>query len=209
MANADELSLVRERALSDAALHIPDGGKNLVFGKGNPDTPILFIGESPGAHEDRLGVPFVGSAGKELDKLLRLIGLSIDDVYIANILKYRPPGNRDPTPGEIRAHTPYLVEQVRIINPRFVCTLGNYATKFVLAKLSPDGMAKIPGITALHGKPVEIVIDHLRFTVYPLYHPAAILYNPKLRGDLEADVKSLGGLLQTKRERDGSLDAWS
>lgn len=170
----------------------------------------MFLGESPGATEDRLGIPFVGAAGKELDKFLRMIGLTLDDVYIANILKYRPPENRDPTPEEIRNHTPYLIEQIRIIDPRYVCTLGNYSTKFVMASFSVDGMKKMPGITAVHGEPREVGIDTLRFTLYPLYHPAAILYNPKLRTELEADIRKLGALLDTKpKERNGALDQWS
>jgi DNA polymerase len=209
MPKADELAAVRERASRDPTLDIEGGGKNLVFGKGNPDAPILFIGEAPGAQEDLQGIPFVGAAGKELDKLLHRIGLTITDVYIANILKYRPPENRDPTPAEIRAHTPYLVEQIRIINPRVVCTLGNYATKFLLAHFDASAMAKQPGITSVHGKTVELSIEHLRFTLYPLYHPAAILYNPKLRSDLESDFLKLGELLQTKpQEKNADLESW-
>ena len=210
MSKADDLATVRERASRDPALEIAGGGKNLVFGKGNPDASILFIGEAPGANEDREGIPFVGAAGKELDKLLRSIGLTIEDVYIANILKHRPPENRDPNPAEIRAHTPYLVEQIRIINPRYVCTLGNYATKFLLARFDVAAMAKQPGITAVHGKPIEVAIDHLRCTLFPLYHPAAILYNPKLRSELEQDFRTLGDLLKTKpKEQDGDLGHWA
>lgn len=209
MPKRDSLDALREKT-AQADLPLKASATNLVFGKGNPDAKILFIGEAPGRNEDLQGIPFVGAAGKELDKFLRTIGLTIDDVYIANILKYRPPENRDPNPEEIRAHTPYLIEQIRIIDPRFVCTLGNYATKFVLASFSVEQMTKMPGITAIHGTPREIAIDSLRFTLYPLYHPAAILYNPRLRVELEADFLTLGDLLKTApKERATDLTQWS
>lgn len=192
--NRDLLQELQARVAA-ADLPLKGSAKNLVFGKGNPDAEILFIGEAPGAKEDEQGVPFVGAAGRELDKLLRSIGLTLDDVYIGNILKYRPPNNRDPLLEEIRAHTPYLIEQIRIIRPKVVCTLGNFATKFVLARFEVDGMKSVEGITRLHGKPVRVDADGLSFTVVPLYHPAAILYNPKLRKELEEDVLTLGKML--------------
>jgi len=200
MSKAAKLTAVRKRILDELVCPLKDAATNLVFGKGNPDAKIMFLGEAPGKSEDLQGIPFVGAAGKELDKLLQLIGLTLDDVYIANILKYRPPNNRDPTPEEIRNHTPYLIEQIRIINPRYVCTLGNYSTKFVMSSFSVDGMKKMPGITSLHGEPQEIDIGTLHFTLYPLYHPAAMLYNPKLRPELEMDIRKLGKLLQTKQK---------
>ena len=166
---------------------LKDAAKNLVFGKGNPDASIMFIGEAPGAQEDELGVPFVGSAGKELDKLLRSIHLTLDDVYIANILKYRPPENRDPSIDEIYRHTPYLIEQIKAIKPKIICTLGNYSTKFVLASFNVPDMKKIDGITRLHGKVHHLNIDGMDFIVIPLYHPAAMLYNPNLRAVLTED----------------------
>ncbi|MBI2056877.1 uracil-DNA glycosylase, partial [Candidatus Pacearchaeota archaeon] len=107
---------------------------NIVVGKGNLNANILFVGEAPGKNEDLQGEPFVGLAGKNLDKLLAKVGLSMNDVYIANILKCRPPENRDPLPEEIKAHTPWLLEQIKKIKPKVVCSLGNYATKFFLAK---------------------------------------------------------------------------
>ncbi|HIH24225.1 TPA: uracil-DNA glycosylase [Candidatus Woesearchaeota archaeon] len=165
---------------------------NLVFGKGNPDAPIMFIGEAPGEKEDLQGIPFVGAAGRELDKLLRSISLTLDEVYIANILKYRPPGNRNPTTEEIRRHTPYLIEQIKAIKPRVICTLGNFSTKFVLAKFDIDGMQSVLGISQLHGKKIDIDIDGERFVVFPLYHPAAMLYKPPLRKELEADMIKIG-----------------
>lgn len=171
---------------------LKDSAKNLVFGKGNPDADILFIGEAPGAKEDELGQPFVGSAGRELDKLLNSIGLSLNDVYIANILKYRPPGNRNPSSEEIRGHTPFLLRQISVINPRVVCTLGNYATKFALAGFKTEGMNKIKGISSLHGVPVSVG----DLIVFPLYHPAAMLYNGSLRDILVSDFLKLKDFLK-------------
>lgn len=185
------LKKVEEDILKNLVCPLKDSASNLVFGKGNPDADILFIGEAPGAKEDLQGVPFVGSAGRELDKLLKGIGLSLDDVYIANILKYRPPSNRNPSVDEIKKHTPFLLRQIEIIEPKIICTLGNYATKFVLAGFKVEGMNKIDGISKIHG--VVHKTDDL--LVVPLYHPAAMLYNPKLRGVLEKDFVLLKKLL--------------
>ena len=155
----------------------------------------MFIGEAPGEREDAAGVPFVGSAGKQLDKLLGSIGLGIDDVYIANILKYRPPDNRNPNDEEIRAHTPYLVDQIKIIRPKVIVTLGNFATKFIMAGFDADKMSAIEGITKLHGKMSQIKLDSSVFLVMPIYHPAAMLYNPNLRTDIESDFILLGKII--------------
>lgn len=169
-----------------------------MFGKGNPSADILFIGEAPGAKEDATGLPFVGAAGKQLDKLLSSIGMSLDDCYIANILKYRPPQNRDPKPDEIRKHTPYLIDQILAIKPKVICTLGNFSTKFVMAGFDTDGMKKISGITQLHGKIHHISVDGADYVVIPLYHPAACLYRPQLREVLEKDFKTIGDYLGRK-----------
>jgi uracil-DNA glycosylase len=190
-----QLEHVKSKILAEMKCPLKDAAKNLVFGKGNPDASILFIGEAPGAKEDELGIPFVGSAGKELDKLLRSIKLTLDDVYIANILKYRPPDNRDPSIDEIYRHTPYLIEQIKIIKPQIICTLGNYSTKFVLASFNIPQMKNISGITQLHGKVNPITIDGMEFKVIPLYHPAAMLYNPNLRPILEQDFLEMGSIL--------------
>lgn len=177
---------------------------NIVVGKGNENADILFVGEAPGRKEDEQGVPFCGAAGKNLDKLLASVGLSLDNVYIANILKCRPPLNRDPLPDEIRAHTPWLLKQIRDMRPKVVCSLGNYATKFFLAGGDVDGMKKQPGISQIHGKAREIEIDTaslcsrheslqaggLKFKLIPLFHPAAIIYNrTKLTPLWEADME--------------------
>ncbi len=171
-------------------------GHNMVFGKGNPAAEIIFIGEAPGEKEDAEGVPFVGSAGKQLDKLLGLVGLSLDDVYIANVLKYRPPENRDPNYDEIAAHTPYLIEQIKIIKPKVIVTLGNFATRFVVAGFDTDRMKHVEGITMLRGKVKTISLGDDTFLVMPTYHPAAVLYNPKLLTEIEADFVLLKKIIE-------------
>ena len=135
----------------------------VVFGVGDPDADLLFIGEAPGMHEDRQGEPFVGAAGQLLTTMLGEIGLTRDQVYIANVLKCRPPGNRDPEPDEIETCTPWLVEQISLIQPRVIATLGNFATKFVLQTQR--------GITSMRG---SVYPWHGR-QVIPTFHPAAIL----------------------------------
>lgn len=186
-----ELDKIKKKILDELICHLKNEATNLVFGKGNENADILFIGEAPGKDEDIQGIPFVGRAGKELDQLLSSIGLNLKDVYIANILKYRPPKNRNPSIDEIRNHTPYLIEQIKTIKPKIIATLGNFSTKFVLAKFKPEDMKKIDGISKLHGKFKEIIIDNLKFKVIPLYHPAAMLYRPKLRGALKKDFKKI------------------
>lgn len=163
--------------------------KNIVIGKGNLKASILFVGEAPGRNEDEQGLPFVGAAGKNLDKLLASVGLSLDDVYIANILKCRPPENREPSEEEIRAHTPWLIKQIKEMKPRVICSLGNYATKFFLAGLKADGMKEQPGITSIHGKVRMIEFDGMKIKLIPLFHPAAIIYNQKLKGEWERDME--------------------
>ena len=165
------------------------GRTNAVIGKGNEHADILFIGEAPGKNEDQQGFPFVGMAGKNLDRLLNEVGLSIDDIYIANILKCRPPKNRDPNKEEIKTCTPWLIKQIKHINPKVICTLGNYSTKFILAGCDPDKMGKIEGVSKLHGKVFDVEFDGKRHKVVPLYHPAAMLYNPRLRKTLFNDIK--------------------
>ena len=194
----EALEKVKNNILEGKSIPLADTATNLVFGKGNENADILFIGEAPGANEDLQGIPFVGAAGKELDRLLHMIGLSLEDVYIANILKYRPPNNRNPNVEEIRMHTPYLIEQIKIIKPRIICTLGNFATKFVLAHFDVDGMKKIGGITFLHGKAIEIKVDGMNFTVIPLYHPAATIYNRKLKPELEKDFMNIKNFLMLR-----------
>lgn len=158
-----------------------------VFGAGNADAELMFVGEAPGAEEDRQGLPFVGRAGQLLSQLLAEIGLSREDVFIANVLKSRPPGNRDPQPAEIAACEPWLWEQVRLIEPKVVCTLGNFATKLLTG--SPVGITRVRGTPQLHelgGRPVFLL---------PLLHPAAALRTPSMKETLRADFATIPGLL--------------
>lgn len=173
--------------------------KNIVVGKGNLNAPIMFVGEAPGRNEDEQGLPFVGAAGKNLDGLLEKVGLSMDDVYIANILKCRPPENRGPLPEEIKAHTPWLLKQIEEINPKVICTLGNYATKFFLAGCSVDLMDKQPGITSVHGKVRMIELHGKNVKLIPLFHPAAIIYNRSLLGEWDKDMEIVKKEIEQKR----------
>jgi uracil-DNA glycosylase len=162
---------------------------NIVIGKGNLNADILFVGEAPGKNEDEQGLPFVGRAGKNLDALLAKVGLSLEDIYVANILKCRPPENRGPLPEEIRAHTPWLIEQIKQIKPKVICSLGNYATKFFISEGNVDLMDKQPGITTLHGKVRFVEINGLKIKLIPLFHPAAIIYKRDLIPLWEKDME--------------------
>jgi DNA polymerase len=159
----------------------------VVFGSGNADADLMFVGEAPGANEDRLGLPFVGQAGRLLDKLLEEIGLSRKDVFVINTLKCRPPNNRDPAPNEIESCQPYLEQQVELVEPIMICTLGNFATKLLRADST--------GIGRLHGHAEEKTIGTRAVRLYPLYHPAAALYTPSNLETLRADFQRIPELL--------------
>ena len=161
--------------------------KTVVFGAGNADAELMFVGEAPGASEDEQGVPFVGRAGKLLEQLLGEIGQQRTDVFIANTLKCRPPGNRDPLPVEIQNCEEYLLRQVELIQPTVICTLGNFSTK--LLRGDPTG------ITRLHGQPEVIVLGARAVRLYPIYHPAAALYTPRMLETLREDFMRLPELL--------------
>jgi len=160
----------------------------VVFGAGNADADLMFVGEAPGANEDKQGLPFVGQAGRLLDTLLGEIGMSRPDVFVVNTLKCRPPGNRDPLPGEIDACQDYLFRQLELIEPRVVCTLGNFATK--LLRADPG-----TGITRLHGREEVRRIGPRAVRLYPLYHPAAALYTPSMLDILRTDFARIPELL--------------
>ena len=160
----------------------------VVFGSGNANADLMFVGEAPGAREDEQGMPFVGAAGKLLGELLTEIGLSREDVFICNTLKCRPPGNRDPLPAEIENCSGYLMRQVELIEPRVICTLGNFATK--LLRSEPVGISR------LHGQAEIRVIGERAVRLYPLFHPAAALYTRSLLDTLRADFARLPGLLE-------------
>lgn len=177
-------------ACTACALH--EGRTNSVFGAGNPQARLMFVGEAPGYHEDRLGEPFVGQAGKLLDRLLERIGLSRADVYIANVLKCRPPNNRDPQTDEIDCCRGFLERQISLISPVVICTLGNFSTKLLSGR--PDGISRV------HGQPQPMPGSDVR--LYPVYHPAAALYTPANLKVLEEDFDRLAGILAGKGKID-------
>jgi len=173
---------------------LANGATQLVFGDGNPNAEIVFIGEAPGKNEDIQGKPFVGAAGKFLNEMLEQIGLVREDVYITNIVKYRPPNNRDPLPDEKKAFLPYLQAQLEVIQPKIVATLGRHSMNCFLPDLQ---------ISKVHGKPKRIKIrmkqhegDVLEIVIMPLFHPAAALYNGGLRQTLIDDFAGIPGVLQ-------------
>ena len=159
----------------------------VVFGSGNADAHLMFVGEAPGAEEDRQGLPFVGRAGGFLTQLLEGIGLKRDDVFIANVLKCRPPGNRDPQPEEIDSCRPYLERQVELIQPRVIGTLGNFSTKLLTA--NPTGITKVRGVPQLH------ILGGRYVYLLPLFHPAAGLRTPRVAEQLREDFRQIPDLL--------------
>lgn len=184
MQPASELAALEERIGDCRRCDLFKTRTSIVFGVGDPCARLMFVGEAPGRNEDLKGEPFVGAAGRFLDELLASIGLSRSDVYIANVLKCRPPGNRDPLPEEISACAPFLEEQVRIIDPEVIATLGKHATKHVLNTDRP--------ISALRGR----LFDVDGRSVVPIYHPAAALYDRTKAAVLFDDFKRLKAVLE-------------
>ncbi|OGJ62266.1 hypothetical protein A3H22_04285 [Candidatus Peribacteria bacterium RIFCSPLOWO2_12_FULL_55_15] len=182
------LDHLREKLLSWKGCELHKSAKP-VLGEGNPAAEVMFIGEAPGQKEDELGRPFVGPAGQLLDELLHSIGLQRKDVYISNVVKYRPPGNRDPTPEEKEQCMPWLKMEIAIVRPRVICPLGRHALGHFFPTLS---------MTTVHGKPMTLT-DAV--TIFPIYHPAAALHNPSLRTALAEDFRRLRQFL------DGTLAA--
>ena len=158
-----------------------------VFGAGNANADLMFVGEAPGAEEDRRGLPFVGRAGQLLEQLLGEIGMARSDVFIANVLKSRPPNNRDPQPAEIEACRPFLDRQIELIEPLIIATLGNFATKLLSGSQT--------GITRVRGTPQDHVLGGRQVTLFPLLHPAAALRTPAMKDLLREDFAKLPGLL--------------
>jgi DNA polymerase len=183
----DGLQAYGESVAGCTRCRLAQGRTQVVFGSGSPDADLMFVGEAPGFHEDKQGLPFVGQAGKLLEKLLAQIGLSRADVFIANVLKCRPPGNRDPQPDEIEACEGHLFRQIELIQPTVVATLGNFATKLLSGRPL--------GITKVHGQEQETTIGSRSVLLYPLYHPAAALYTPAMLKVLESDFARLPELL--------------
>jgi DNA polymerase len=186
-ARADALAAYREATLGCTRCPLAQGRTQVVFGSGSPHAELMFVGEAPGFHEDKQGVPFVGAAGQLLDQLLAGIGLTRADVYVANVLKCRPPGNRDPQPDEIEACESHLFRQIELIQPRLVATLGNFATKLLSGKPA--------GITRVHGQPQDVMLGGRPVTLYPIYHPAAALYTRSMLSVLEADFARIPTLI--------------
>jgi uracil-DNA glycosylase len=187
----DRASALRDYAEQTAGCTkcpLAEGRTQVVFGVGNPDADLMFVGEAPGFHEDQQGIPFVGQAGKLLDKLLGGIGLQRSDIYIANVLMCRPPQNRDPQPEEISACEPHLFKKIELIQPKLVATLGNFATKLLSGKPL--------GITRVHGQEQPVLLGASRVLLYPLYHPAAALYTPSMLKVLEQDFARIPDLIE-------------
>jgi DNA polymerase len=191
MNKADQLRTLETEIVADKNLPLQES--NLVFGEGNIDCQVCFIGEAPGFNEDQLRRPFVGRAGKLLDKLIGEIGWKREDVYITNIVKRRPPDNRDPLPEEIEAYKPYLARQIEILNPKIIATLGRFSMNYFLpfAKISRD-----------RGK----VFEANGRIIFPLYHPAAALRATAVLEDLRADFKKLPDVTSGKITSDSSVE---
>jgi uracil-DNA glycosylase len=181
------LDALREEVECCSACALGATRTKAVFGEGDPGADLMFVGEAPGYHEDQQGRPFVGQAGRLLEQLLASIGLTREQVYIANVLKSRPPNNRDPRPEEIEACRPYLFRQIEIIKPKVICTLGNFATKLLTGNPA--------GITRVHGQPQETEIAGHTLYLYPIFHPAAALYTPSMLDTLKDDFSRLPRLL--------------
>lgn len=187
-AKQQELDELQQKIIADKVTPgLAEQATQLVFGVGSPEAEIVFIGEAPGKNEDIQGEPFVGAAGKFLNEMLEMIGLERQDVYITNIVKYRPPNNRDPSPDEKQAFLPYLVQQLKIINPKVIVTLGRHSMDVLLPGLK---------ISQVHGKPIRVK-DHVYL---PLFHPAAALYNGGLRQTLIDDFAKIPEIIKQIKE---------
>ena len=194
MSKHQQLAAVQQQILDDKVCpELAEQATQLVFGDGNPDAEIVFIGEAPGKNEDLQGKPFVGASGKFLSEMLETIGMKREDIYITNIVKYRPPNNRDPLPAEKKAFLPYLQSQLEVIAPKVVVTLGRHSTNCFLPDLQ---------ISKSHGEPKRVKLqlkqssDVLEVVILPLYHPAAALYNGGMRQTLLDDFSSIPAIIK-------------
>jgi uracil-DNA glycosylase family 4 len=187
VAAGTELDVYAAETAACTRCRLAEGRTQVVFGNGDPNADLMFVGEAPGFHEDKQGFPFVGQAGKLLDQLLGGIGLTRDMVFVANVLKCRPPGNRDPMPDEIEACESHLFRQVELIEPKVVATLGNFSTKLLSGKQL--------GITRVHGQEQPVTLGGRSVVLYPLYHPAAALYTPSMLQVLQEDFARIPELL--------------
>ena len=187
--NQDKFEKLKEKVCKCQKCALAATRINVVFGEGNVSSSLLFIGEAPGATEDETGKPFCGRAGKVLDELLAKVGMKRDDIYIANILKCRPPGNRNPKDEEISACNDNLDQQIGLIKPKVIGCLGNFSTKWVMEKFGLGN--KVQGISKIHGQVFIAPIAHGSIKIVPLYHPAVVVYNANTFSALEKDFKML------------------
>lgn len=184
----DQLEMIAQTILAEKVCpELASSATQLVLGAGNPDADIVFIGEAPGKNEDEQGLPFVGAAGKFLNQMLEEIQLQRSDVYITNIVKYRPPNNRDPLPEEKKAFWPYLVKQLEIIDPKIIVTLGRHSMEYFLPDMK---------ISQVHGQPKRVQFGDRKVVIVPLYHPAAALYNGAMRQTLIEDFTTIPKILE-------------
>lgn len=187
MDKQEKLKEIEEKVRNCERCQLVKEASNAVPGDGNPDADVVFIGEAPGSNEDKQGKPFVGRAGKILSELLDSIDLNREDIYITNIVKHRPPGNRNPTNEEIKACSPYLNEQLEVIRPKVICCLGNFSTRYVLEKYGLKD--KIEGITKIHGQVFKISNLTGLIKIIPLFHPAVATYDPRKLETLKKDFE--------------------
>jgi DNA polymerase len=188
MTKHSSLHLLAEQIVkNNVCIELKNQATQLVMGDGNPDADIVFIGEAPGKNEDEQGKPFVGAAGKFLNEMLAKIDLERKDVYITNIVKYRPPNNRDPLPEEKKAFWPYLLKQLQIIEPKIIITLGRHSMEYFLPNMK---------ISQIHGQPKRIQFGQRKVVILPLYHPAAALYNGGMRETLIEDFARIPAILK-------------
>ncbi len=199
MPKQELLNNLKQRMEENKTLPLRTGATQLVFGEGNPDTQLYFLGEAPGYYEDREGRPFVGQAGKLLDQLIESIGFRRSEVYISNVVRFRPPANRDPEPDEIAAFAPYVDEEIKIIKPKIIVTLG----RFSMNKFLPEAR-----ISAVHGKVFKVDWNGKKQVVMPMYHPAAALRSTAIlstiKGDFQLIKKALSDDVSTIEEQSTS-----
>lgn len=191
MGKKEELEKLKKEMENDKSLPLREGATQLVFGDGNPDAEVYCLGEGPGYHEDQQGKPFVGQAGQLLNQLLQSINLKREDVYISNVVRFRPPQNRDPLPEEIVAFQPYVDREIEIINPKIIVTLG----RFSMAKFLP-----YVKISSVHGKPAVIEWRGRKITVVPMYHPAAALRSLEIMRQIREDFQIIPQVLKKDEE---------
>ncbi|OGM11633.1 hypothetical protein A2Z22_02440 [Candidatus Woesebacteria bacterium RBG_16_34_12] len=197
MDKQQKLDQLKQQMKKDGTLPLKKSATNLVFGDGNPDAEILFIGEGPGYWEDQKGLPFVGAAGAFLNQLLRIINIPREEVFITNIIHFRPPENRDPLPSEIEAFQKYLDKIIEIVDPKLIVTLG----RFSMAKF-------LPGVTisSVHGKVKKVEWKGKEVIILPMYHPAAGLRSTDIKIRITEDFKQIPGILENIRQTESKTE---